>query len=233
MSEAESTACAAIRDELALAGLDVLDADGRDRVAAHLEHCPACRAELAGYTVAADALLDAVPPTPAPAGFTEATLDRLRREPRPVDSGAPGRVVRVGLGRRRLAVAAVLVVVLGAGVGLGSLLGGASGPAPSAAGSGAARRATLVSASGASGSVVLTPGADGWLVMTVEGGPPSTAVRCEIGLPGGDRRVLGTFALAGGWGSWAVRLPVPAANVRMVEVVAPSGSVVASAELPR
>jgi anti-sigma-K factor RskA len=90
--------------------LDALDAEERVRFEAHLEHCPTCQAELAGFQATAARLGEAVGQTP-PAALRSRLLAEIATTPqeRPVVT-AMGQ--RRGLRRTlpRLAVAAAFVI---------------------------------------------------------------------------------------------------------------------------
>jgi predicted anti-sigma-YlaC factor YlaD len=59
--------------------LDVLPAEQRTALVAHLEDCRSCRRYLRGLAEAADQLLLAVPPADPPPGFVAAVLAHWRR----------------------------------------------------------------------------------------------------------------------------------------------------------
>lgn len=124
-----------MREDLhGLAGAFALDAladDDRRRFDAHLDRCPSCREEADELRVTASLLATAVA-EPPPAGLRGAVLDEVRETRQ-----APPKVARrraagdASIGRRVLAVAAALALL----VGLASLapsLGGRSGGSVSA-----------------------------------------------------------------------------------------------------
>lgn len=107
------------RDDLAAYALGALDRDERQAVAAHLEGCETCRAEVASYQDAAWAFAETAA-TPPPAGLRERVVARERRAP---DLGDRLRALLAPLGRPvpfavpvalALLVLASLVVLRGA-----------------------------------------------------------------------------------------------------------------------
>src|SRR5579875_3751639 len=91
--------------ELALGSLGGYE---RSRVLAHAESCETCRQELDELAQVADAIVRAAPVLEPPVGFESRLLRRLSRED-PRSSK-----------RRRIFVAAALLVALGSGVGIGA-----------------------------------------------------------------------------------------------------------------
>lgn len=254
--------CQGFYDDLAAAATGTSTGRRRAEVLDHLEHCPACAAELDRLSSAVDALMILVPDADPPAGFADRTIALMGAGAGAGDrtavagAGTRGRAAGAGgaagaepadariapvqhlRARRRaarpvLAAAAAAVVALALGVGIGDLVassGGAGVGGGSAATSGI-RTADLRSATGAQGSVVVAPGRPGWLVMTVDANARGM-VTCQVTLADGSRRVVARYPMASGYGSWAVRLPVPASSVRSVQVVDDKGVTLAWARLP-
>lgn len=224
--------CAAVGDDLTALALGTLSGRERATVVGHLERCPDCAAELEELSAAADALLTVVPEEAPPDGFAARTVALMGGRPDP-RAGVVARTGRRPARWRVAAVAAAVVVALGIGLGVGRALA----PSGGAGSSGGARTAALSSPSGATGTVVVSPGGGGWLVMTVADVPASGEVTCVVTLADGSHRTVGRFSLSTGYaspayGSWAVHLPVPASSVRSVAVVDAHGATVASATLP-
>ena len=100
--------CDEARDLAPEAALEVLDAELRAELLAHVAGCSACRRELADLSAGADALLLAVGPAEPAPGFEARVLDRVGVRP------------AAGWRRRQVVVpalaAAVVALVLVAGV---------------------------------------------------------------------------------------------------------------------
>jgi len=236
------------QDDLAALATGTLTGRRRVEMLDHLESCPACAAELDELSGTVDVLMSLAPEAEPPAGFAERTVALMRADKRQMgeqpaegsagDTAGHSVIVPLATHRQRrgrpvhraLAVAAV-VVALALGVGIGALVAGSGGPGTgspgTATGTPGVRTATLQSASGGGGSVVLTPGRPGWLVMTVEDAGAWGTVTCQVTLADGSHRVVGQYPA--GYGSWAARLPAPASSVRSVELVGQGGSTLATA----
>lgn len=237
---APDQACRAIQDDLAALATGTLTGRRRAEVLDHLESCPACVDELEELSGTVDALMALVPEAEPPEGFAERTIAlmptdgrsatgaRADREPVVVPMTTPHRRTPRPMTRSIMAVAAV-VVALALGVGLGTLVGGSGGPT---GGGSEVRTAALQSASGSDGSVVLTAGHPGWLVMTVDDAHVWGTVTCQVTLTDGSRRVVAHYPMSGGDASWAARLPTPASSVRSVQLVGEDGTTLATAQLP-
>jgi len=160
-----------------------------------------------------------------------------------IDAGRAGGTVAgtdtdAGVTPRRRPVArvwqvAAAVVVLAAGVAIGSVAfsGGGQTTATHAGTGSSVQAVALHSDIGAYGTVVLSSGRYGWLVMGISDVPSSGNVTCMVTLTDGTQRIVGTFPLSHGNGWWAVRLPVPASSVRSVDVFDERGAPVASAQV--
>jgi Putative zinc-finger len=214
--------CVAVHDDLAALATGTLTGRDRSAVLEHLEGCPACAAELEELSVTVDALMELVPDATPPDGFADRTVALMRAEPSSTVRRSP-RFARSG---RRIVAVAAIVVALALGIGVGALVtsgGGGTGPV--------VRTAALESTSGAEGSVVLSSGQPGWLVMTVADSTAWGKVTCRVTLTDGSHRVVGRYPMSSGYDSWTARLPVTASTVRSVDLVEPGGSVIASAKL--
>jgi hypothetical protein len=209
--------CVAVHDDLALLALGGLTGRRRAELLTHMEGCASCEAELEDLSMAADALISLIPEATPPEGFAARTVAAMHAESR-----TPSRPVI-----RYLVAAAALVLVLGLGIGVGSVVSpsGSSGHT-------AALTAAIHSSTGANGTVILSPGPNSWLVMTLDDAPTSGWVSCAITTANGGQRVIGRFSLSAGYGSWAARLPVTATSVRSVQILDSTGAIIASARLP-
>lgn len=214
----DRSTCAAWADDIGTLAVGALT--GRERAAAlaHVERCSSCAAELESLSTGADALLALYPELDPGEGFTERVMALIEVEQqRPVRRRPPARVlVAMAAAVVALALVAGLVVTL---VGRGQ------------ASQGVAATAVLHSPSGPEGKVVLTSAHGNWLIMMLDDGAASGTVTCQVTLSSGSTTTVGRFALHGGYGSWAVRLPVSPSAVVAVRVVGPDGEVVASARV--
>lgn len=215
--------CAAARDVLAELALGVADGAERAAALAHLERCPACRAELRGLGDAADGLASLAPAVVPPAGFEDRVLASLGAARQ---GGSPPRP----RARRRLflAAAAAAVVVAAAGVGGWAASSGGHRPVPAAG----VLTGRLVAGQRTVGQVVLVDDSQPWVSVGVR--PPIGVrdLRCELVEQGGQVVTVGTFAVTGGSGHWAASAWTGGAPVREAVLVDPAtGRVVARARL--
>jgi hypothetical protein len=139
--------------------------------------------------------------------------------------------------RRRLrptlwvpAVAAAAAAALALGLGL-SL---SSSPAPTV--SAQAHHKTEVSANLVEngetvGHVVAFGGARPWMSMTLADSTARGTVNCVVVTDDGVTHHVGTFVARQGYGAWIAPLHVNPKDVRIAEVVSPSGTVIATATL--
>lgn len=200
--------CADVHDAAPGFALDILDADRRAHVAAHLIRCPSCRAVVTDMERSAADLLDLS--CPEPAADTPAA-SRL-----PVVTPARRRV-RVAL---TLAAAATLLVATAVAPEL-EQRAARPGPAPVAT-------ATLTSDGRAVGGVYFFGGTAPSMTVQVHelrGGGPVT---CEV--MGDDGRIvrLGSFRLYQGTGFWATTTRIDRDHLVSVELVDTQGRTVAS-----
>ena len=85
MTSMDCTDLEAVAEELALG---LLTGEERAAALAHLESCPACRAEVASLSAVADELVLLAPIVEPPPGFDGAVLGRLAREGAVADARA-------------------------------------------------------------------------------------------------------------------------------------------------
>ncbi|MGO9557521.1 MAG: zf-HC2 domain-containing protein [Acidimicrobiales bacterium] len=231
MSETTTT-CTAVRLAAAELALGILVGSERAAVLAHLETCAECRAEVQSFAAATDALFQLAPEADPPAGFEVRLLARrAEREGDKQVETAPAVIRsldsrRTATTRMRALLAAAAVVLLGAGVGVGSLVsGGGSQPRL------AAVRAAELSWHGSDlGDVVVAPGNPSWVFMSVQDGDYAGWVRCVVTENGKDVTV-GRFLLHDGYGGWAVPLSVAPGAVSGARLELDNGTTIASASL--
>ncbi|MCU1493504.1 MAG: hypothetical protein JWO62_1268 [Acidimicrobiaceae bacterium] len=210
--------CESIRDELAELALGVLSGRSRSEVLRHVESCARCAAELEQLSIVADTLVQLAPEIEPPLGFELRIAERLQEA---ATAHRPRRRRRASV----LAVAAVVMVVFGFGLGT---LTPSHNRQPALAN---LTSADLNSHGHVLGEVMVSAGSPAWMFMTIESGAWSGKVTCEVTLAGGKIETIGVFKLSGGYGAWGVPLTSPAAQVRSARLIAPDGTVLASAQI--
>jgi hypothetical protein len=218
--------------ELALGSLTGTE---RSAALAHLEDCDDCRVLIKDLSNAADALLLAAPEADPPAGFEVRLLARLHRG----DAGAvapstTGHARVIPLRRRArviLAAAAAAIVIAGAGIGLGTAVAPRHATQTAASRSRVAVLRTVATSSTPArvvGEVAITGGTSSWVVMTFHKPHWSGWVYCVVS-ENGQAKVLGSFWLEDGSGSWAVPFPSSVATVSSAQIEGINGAVFATA----
>lgn len=214
-----SPSCAECAEDLASVALGIVSGRRREEVLAHVEGCPTCAAELEGLSVVADNLLALAPEIEPPWGFESRLARRLRTDA----------LARRHAPRRRVLVAALAAIVLLAlGIGAGALATRGGAPATPSATSRPVE-ARLTSGRQVVGDVIVSSGSRPWVVMTIDSGPWSGSVTCEVVLAGGKVLTMGTFRLADGYGAWGYPLSAPRDEVRGARLVSSRGVVLARA----
>ncbi|KQX57381.1 hypothetical protein ASE09_23980 [Streptomyces sp. Root66D1] len=246
--------CERLRELDAELALGVLPARERALAVAHLDRCAACREHIARLAPLGDGLLGLLPGSEPPVGFESRVTARFgelfteRFGTRPEQTGRPeraedaGHVGRSGPagrppGRRRLlrprlaAAGAALAVACGFG---GWAVGTAvtEPPVASAPAHSALMEAALIADGHEVGRIFAHAGAPGWVYMSVELGGRDGPVRCRLERTDGSAVPLGTFALKGGYGYWGAPAVVDPATVSGAQLLAPDGSVLATARFP-
>ena len=228
---------AGVAAELALGALT-----GRERAdaLAHLDRCEACRENVRRLTMTGEELFGLLPTCEPPPGFEIGVMTRIgliapspaagRRIGRMFHRGgnAGGQTGRgwAGATRRMLAVAAVTLAVVGAGLAGGwGLRFAASPPARSPLSS-----APLTSASHrAVGKIYVYDGSPGWLYMSVDLGSGNETVACRVAGAEGHVTTVGSFRLAGGYGAWGGPDPGDDSLLTRAWLVSADGTVLATA----
>jgi hypothetical protein len=212
--------CDLIRDELTELTLGILSGRRRSEVLGHVGSCLRCSAELEHLSMVADTLLQLAPEVEPPLGFELRLAERLQ-------VGAT--VHRQRRLRRASVLSAAAAVMVFLGFGLGALVtpGGDNNRAQSATAN--LTRANLTSHGQVLGEVMISAGSPAWMFMMIDQGAWPGKVTCEVTLAGGRVETLGTFTLTGGYGAWGAPLTSPAGQVRSVRLIAPNGTVLASA----
>jgi hypothetical protein len=214
--------CEVIQNDLAELALGTLSGRSRSEALDHVGSCPKCAAELERLSIVTDTLLQLAPEMEPPLGFELRLAEKLRTSAATVHQ--PKRLRRASV----LSVAAAVMVVLG--FGLGALV------APGSSNNQNRTAVNLTSANLTShghvlGEVIISAGSPAWVFMTINGGTQSGTMTCDVTLAGGKVETIGMFKLSGGYGAWTAPLRSPAADVRSARLIAPNGTILASARL--
>jgi hypothetical protein len=213
--------CEAFTDDLAELALGILSGRIRSEVLNHVESCLRCSSELERLSIVADTLLQLAPEIEPPLGFELRLATRLNAT---ATLRRPKRSRRMTL----LAVAAVIAVVFG--IGFGGFLIPRSGSNDLSA-TANLTSANLTSDGQVLGEVLVSQGSPAWMFMTIDAGSWSGEVRCELTLSGGYVETIGVFKLSSGYGAWGAPLTSTRGQVQSARLIAPNGSIVASAQL--
>jgi hypothetical protein len=215
----ESVNCDALSDDLIEFALGTLSGRSRSRVLDHLESCAHCDAQVESLAGVVDTMLWLAPEAEPSLGFETRLIERYRASD----------TRRLTVRRRRasvLAVAAVLVAVLGIGVdAVITNHGGAT--VPSATGRPTSSRLTADGL--VVGHVTISSGSPSWLIMDVDAGRLSGLVWCEVTLANGRVETVGKFTLSHGYGSWIAPIKSSGSLVRSARLVNTHGTVLARA----
>jgi len=218
LNDMECDELAGVAAELALGALP-----GRERAdaIAHLDRCEACRENVCRLTMTGEELFGLLPAREPPPGFETGVMARIGLiGPSP----AVGR--RIG---RVLAVAAVILAVVGAGLGGGWGLRFAASPSASSP----LTSAALTSASRTVGKIYVYDGSPGWLYMSVDLGSGNGTVACRVAGADGHVTTVGSFRLAGGHGAWGGPDSGDNGLLTRAWLVSADGTVLATASIAR
>jgi hypothetical protein len=237
MSELNEMGCdefAAVAAELALGVLT-----GRERAGAlaHLDGCDACRENIRQLTTVAEGLPGLLPTSEPPPGFETRVMERIglampATEPSEPGKDRPGITARPGQWsgrtRRMLTVAAVTVMIVGAG-----LAGWGLNTATSTTPRSPLSSATLLTASHKqAGEIYVYDGEHPWFYMAVDLPGESTTVICQLVSKDGYITTVGSFQLVNGYGAWGSPAREEHGPVAAARLVAANGTVLATAALP-
>ena len=217
MSELGCGGLADVAEELALGALT-----GRERAQAlaHLDICEACREVIQRRMLVAGQLPGLLPTCGPPPGFEATVMKRIGLTiPRP----GPSRGSKPAARARRWTAAGVLAVVCAAvlGRGLHFAMPQAEPVLVSAALLAAGHRPV--------GRAFAYRAGSGWAYISVDLGLSSEPVTCQVTGPQGQVDAVGTFWLADGRGSWGGPAPSGPGWPAAIRLVAPSGTVLATA----
>jgi hypothetical protein len=245
MNELNEMGCHEFSGVAAELALGVLTGRERAQALAHLDHCASCREEVRQLTATGEGLLGLLPNVEPPAGFEARVMDRLGLSaPAPSPAGQARRTSRLGFlsrkpahpaptgqarpagrTRRALALAAVTLAVVAAGLGGWGLRPGTPAPAGAPLSS-----ATLLSASHqAAGKVFLYEGSSPWLYMSVNMPTGNGTVICQVESGDGHVTTVGSFRLTDGQGYWGNPVPATQGSLTGARLVGPDGTVLATA----
>ena len=245
MSELNEMGCREFSDVAAELALGVLTGRERAHALAHLDHCASCREEVRQLTATGEGLLELLPSVEPPAGFEARVMDRLGlsapapspdRQPHwirrmshlgrePARPATAGQARPAGRTRRALALAAVTLAVVAAGLGGWGLRPATPAPAGAPLSS-----ATLLSATHqAAGKVFLYQGSSRWLYMSVDMPAKNGTVICQVESRDGHVTTVGSFQLADGRGHWGSPVPATQGSLTGARLVGPGGAVLATA----
>jgi len=242
MSELNDMSCEAFDDVAAELALGVLTGRERAEALAHLDGCDACRENVRQLTMMGEGLLGLLPAVEPPPGFETRVMERIGLSmPAAGAPAGPGkdrgswlgigasRGQRTGWTRRMLTVAAVVALIAGAGLAGWGLHAASSAPAGSPLSS-----ATLLSASHRQvGKVYFYNGNPQWLYMAVDLPRQDRTVICQLVSKDGFITTIGSFRLVNGDGSWGSSAWANDEPVTAARLVSASGTVLATATLPR
>jgi hypothetical protein len=208
-----------MRDDLVEFALGTVSGRQRSAVLEHLESCAHCNADVESLADVADKLLWLAPEAEPSLGFETRLIERFRG----------GDLQRRGARRQRVsifAVAAMLVAVLG--IGVGAVVTNHGATPPSAA---TIRPLTgrLMSGIEAVGDVTISSGDPSWMIMDVDASKISGTVWCQVTLANGHIVTVGKFTISNGYGSWVAPIKASGSAVRSARVVNANGAVLAQA----
>jgi hypothetical protein len=210
-------------DDLAELALGVEDPDRHPFLLAHLARCGTCCDDLAVLVELSDRLAALAPAAEPGAGFEQRVLERLAGTQEASAGARAGR-----RGRPRWVRPALVAAVVAAAAALAVVL-------PLSLPSAGSHRdrveqATLTSARGPAGDVLVDTGSAPWLSMWVQGWAGQT-LTCQMVTPAGRVITLGSFRPGAEGGFWGRPVPAAARQATTVRLVDRTGRVVATAHL--
>lgn len=215
--------CEHFRELAAELALDILPGDERAVALSHAERCAECSAHLGSLTAVGDGLLGLVPAHEPSGGFETRVLARLR----------PAVVARRRRGRL-LATAAAVVLVATAGAGGAAVemaIRHAAPAAPVASAPTELRSATFVADGRNVGRIFVYRGQPAWVYMSIDTIGTVPMAVCQVQRNDGSFETIGRVSLVHGYGHWGGPMHTDPAAVTGARLVAPDGSVIATAKL--
>ncbi|MHB8670294.1 MAG: hypothetical protein ACYDAD_07020 [Acidimicrobiales bacterium] len=230
--------CTRIQGMAAELALGILPSRERADALSHLGSCGECRSTVEQLAQVGDSLLLLGPEAEAPIGFEVGVRDRCRTPP------PAGRTHRRRANALLAAALAVAAAVIGGAVthrldgSRGRPVAGGSGRAKVGVGQSTAsthidfRSVSLRTPEGREvGYALLTGGRSRWVFVDLEDGGLVGPLRCRLRLENGETFTVGEFGVAPGRESWASTFGPQVRQVRAIQLLAPSGTLVAGAEL--
>jgi hypothetical protein len=208
--------CAETQEHAPEFALGILHGAPRAELIAHLERCQACAVTVADFAEIVDGLTVLAPSAEPPVGFEDHVLRAMH------DNQRPRRRTLRTLG----ALTALVVIVIALSVATVRVVDGLLAPAdPARVGSIRANGAVI-------GKVVITPGAQPWVILAIEGGLPDGRYRAEVLDLRRENVLVGEFDIAGGRGNWIVPESPGSAVAWQVRILNSDGTEVGRAGLP-
>lgn len=215
----QPTQCEVIADELMELALGTLSGRRRSDVLDHVGQCQLCSAELDQLSTVVEALQQLAPRVQPPLGFEARVAGRLH----PKAASRPWRSRRVGA---LIAAAAVVMLAIGLGAVVAHVVGNGTGESAGRD----LESAKFTSDGKVIGELYVSAGSPAWMLVTMRAGGWQGTVTCKVTLSGGQVETIGVFEHSGD-STWAAPLPSTAVQVRSAQLVAPDGTVLASAQL--
>lgn len=205
--------CTEARDLVAEYSLGILEPELAHRMSRHVDTCITCRREVDETGAVGDQLLDLIPDAEPPLGFDRAVIAAIGQRP------GRRRHVRVFAGAGALAAAVAAVI----GVAVTTL-----------AGQHATRSVELTAVlhqGDRSVGTVYIGGHPAWVTMSIEHATLTGTVTCQLVSRDGSVITVGDFQLVDGSGKWSVPDPTASAQIVGARLIAPDGTVMATATL--
>lgn len=205
--------CTEARELAAEYSLGILEPELSHRMSRHTATCIACRHEVDETGAVGDQLLDLIPDAEPPLGFDRGVIAAIAQRP------GPRRHARVfaGVGALAAGVAAVI------GLAVTTLTGQHDVRSVELT-------AVFHQGNRAVGTVYIG-GHPTWVTMSVEHTAMTGTVACQLVSRDGSIITVGAFQLVDGSGKWSAPDPVAGAPVVGARIIAPDGTVVATATL--
>lgn len=191
--------------------LGILEPALAHRMSAHIATCIACQHEVDETGAVGDQLLDLIPDAEPPLGFDRAVIAAIGRRP------GRRRRVRVFAGVSALAASVAAV----AGIAVTTLTGQHDVRSVELT-------AVLHQGTRSVGTVYIG-GDPAWVTMSVDHAALTGTVVCQLVSRDGSATTVGDFQLVGGSGKWSAPDPAAYANVVGARLIAPDGTVMATA----
>ena len=219
-SELGEMTCGELANVAAELALGALTGRERAQALAHLDACHACREAVLRLMTAADELPCLLPAGDPPPGFEAAVMTRVGlTDPGPLPAGG-SRTSR----RQTLAAAASVLAAVAAGA-----VGWSMHPRVPQAGPTVVSAALIAPGHRTVGMAFVYRESPGWVYVSVDDGPGSQPVTCQVAGLDGQVTTTGTFWLADGHAAWGGPAPDGPGWPASVRLVTAGGAVLAIA----